>query len=259
MSRPAVIFDLDDTLIVEQSFAMASLREAIAVFPGVDPVADEAAALEAIRSVWRQGADHPLCLALGLASWEGLWSTFDGNHRSMARLHGWAPTYRTHAWDAVATRFGAGDPALAESAAERFESAQMAGHPIIVGMEEALDAVRARYPVGLLTNGSSDLQRLKLDQAGLADAFDTVAVSGEVGVGKPDPAVFALVLEALSAGPEGSVMVGDSWERDVEGALAIGMTAVWIADGRTAPAEDPRVTVVDSVRELAAVLDALVD
>ena len=50
MPRRAVIFDLDDTLIVEQSFAMASLREAIAVFPGVDPVADEADALEAVRS-----------------------------------------------------------------------------------------------------------------------------------------------------------------------------------------------------------------
>ena len=255
MSRRAVIFDLDDTLIVEQSFAMASLRTAIAVFPGVDPVADEAAALEAIRSVWRRGADHPLCLALGLASWEGLWSTFDGNDESMAGLHEWAPTYRTQAWEAVATRFGASDPALAEEAAMRFEAAQMAGHPIIDGMGDVLDSVRARYPVGLLTNGSSDLQRLKLDQAGLTDAFDTVAVSGEAGVGKPDPAVFTLVLEALGAGPEGSVMVGDSWERDVEGALATGMTAVWIADGRPAPAEDPRVTVVDSVRELDALLD----
>jgi putative hydrolase of the HAD superfamily len=221
----------------------------------VDPVADEAEALEAVRSVWRQGADYPLCLALGLASWEGLWSTFDGNHGSMAGLHEWAPTYRTRAWEAVATGFGATDPALAEAAAERFETAQMAGHPIIDGMEDALDAVRSRYPVGLLTNGSSDLQRLKLDQAGLVEAFDSVAVSGEAGIGKPDPAVFLLVLEALGAGPEDSVMVGDSWERDVEGALATGMTAVWIADGRHAPAEDPRVTVVDSVQELDALLD----
>ena len=49
-------------------------------------------------------------------------------------------------------------------------------------------------------------------------------------------------------------MIGDSWERDVVGALATGMTAVWIADGRTPPEEDPRVTVVDSVRELDGLL-----
>ena len=107
----------------------------------------------------------------------------------------------------------------------------------------------------LLTNGPSDLQRLKLEQAGLADAFDTVVVSGEAGVGKPDPAVFALVLDQLGAAPDRTVMVGDSWERDVVGALAAGMTAVWIADGRPAPGTDPRVTVVDSVRDLDGLLD----
>ena len=50
-------------------------------------------------------------------------------------------------------------------------------------------------------------------------------------------------------------MVGDSWERDVEGGLAAGMSAVWIADGRTPPRAHPRVTVVDSVVELADLLD----
>ena len=46
-------------------------------------------------------------------------------------------------------------------------------------------------------------------------------------------------------------MVGDSWERDVVGALGAGMWAVWIADGRTgARADRDRVTVVDSVRDL---------
>ena len=122
VSRRAVIFDLDDTLIVEQAFAMASLREAIAVFPGVDPVADEADALEAVRSVWRSGADYPLCLALGFASWEGLWSTFEGNHGSVAGLHEWSSTYRALAWEAVAVRFGVEDRSLSELAAGRFEA-----------------------------------------------------------------------------------------------------------------------------------------
>ena len=254
MSRRAVVFDLDDTLIVEESYAMASLCEAIAVFPGVDPAASRADVLEAVRSVWRRGADLPVCTELGLASWEGLWSTFEGNHDVLDGLRDWAPTYRAEAWAAVAARFGSPDPELAHRAAERFDAAQRRGHPNIEGMEEALARVRERYPVGLLTNGPSDLQRLKLEQAGLVDAFGTVVISGEVGVGKPDPAVFALVLDGLGAGSDGSVMVGDSWERDVEGALAAGMTAVWIADGRTPPAEYPGVTVVDSVRDLPAAL-----
>ena len=255
MPGPAVIFDLDDTLIVEQPFAMASLREAIAVFPGVDPAASESDALEAVRSVWRSGAAYPRCLELGFASWEGLWSTFAGNHDSVAGLHAWAPAYRREAWQAVARLFGTEDPTLAEVAGDRFVEAQRRGHPPIDGMERAVEQARGRGPVGLLTNGPSDLQRLKLEQAGLADAFDTVVVSGEAGVGKPDPAVFALVLDQLGAAPDRTVMVGDSWERDVVGALAAGMTAVWIADGRPAPGTDPRVTVVDSVRDLDGLLD----
>jgi len=249
-----VIFDLDDTLIVEQSFAMASLREAIAAFPGVDPVASEADALEAVRSVWRAGADYPVCLELGLASWEGLWSTFDGNHPMLDGVHAWAPAYRVDAWRAVGTWFGVDDPDVAREAAERFDTAQRRGHPIVDGMATALAEVAARCPVGLLTNGSSDLQRFKLDQAGLADAFASVVVSGEAGVGKPAPAVFGLVLDGLGAGVEGSVMVGDSWERDIVGAIEVGLRPVWIADGRTPPVDDPRVTVIDSVRELDAVL-----
>ncbi len=66
--------------------------------------------------------------------------------------------------------------------------------------------------------------------------------------------MFDLVLDRLGADPDGSVMVGDSWERDVVGALAIGMTAYWIADGRPAPGADLRVTVVDSVRDLDGLL-----
>ncbi|HXQ75394.1 MAG TPA: HAD hydrolase-like protein [Acidimicrobiales bacterium] len=45
-------------------------------------------------------------------------------------------------------------------------------------------------------------------------------------------------------------MVGDSWERDVLGALGAGLSAVWVAGGRTPPEEFPNVTVVDSVGEL---------
>ena len=255
MSRAAVIFDLDDTLIVEEGFAMASLREALAVFPGVDPVASEDVALESIRSVWRNGTDHRVCLTLGFASWEGLWSDFTGNHAAVDGLHAWAPTYRSEAWDAVAVTLGVEDPALTRMAAERYESAQRAGHPVIDGMASSLAAVSARYPVGLLTNGPSDIQRLKIDQAGLSDAFGVVVISGELGVGKPSPEVFLAALDPLGARPEDSVMVGDSWERDIVGALDAGLRAVWIADGRPEPESDPRVTVVDSVRELDDLLD----
>jgi FMN phosphatase YigB (HAD superfamily) len=54
------------------------------------------------------------------------------------------------------------------------------------------------------------MQRLKLDQSGLAGYFDAVVVSGEAGVGKPYPEAFGPVVDALAVGPEEALMVGDS-------------------------------------------------
>ena len=121
-------------------------------------------------------------------------------------------------------------------------------------MHDAVAEVGARHRVGLITNGPSDIQRLKLEQAGLSSTFGAAVISGELGVGKPEPEVFLGLLERLGAAPEASIMVGDSWERDVLGGLGAGMSAVWIADGRTAPEELPLVTVIDSVVELVDLL-----
>ena len=46
-------------------------------------------------------------------------------------------------------------------------------------------------------------------------------------------------------------MVGDSWERDVTGALAAGMRAVWISHGRTPPFSDARMTVANGPLDVA--------
>jgi FMN phosphatase YigB (HAD superfamily) len=64
-------------------------------------------------------------------------------------------------------------------------------------------------------------------------------------------------LEGLGADAPASVMVGDSWERDVLGGLHAGMSAVWIAAGRPVPEHRDRVVVVDSVLELEAALGRL--
>ncbi len=190
MPTRAVVFDLDDTLIVEVAFAMRSLREALATLPGVDPDASEVAALEAVRSVWVQSPDHDLAVTLGFASWEGLWSTFSGNHPSLAGLEAWAPTYRVEAWRAVGASLGIDDTRALRDAADAFEEAQRRGHPVIPGMHEALARVTSRHPVGLITNGPSDIQRLKLEQSGLSGAFGGEVISGELGRGKPDATVF---------------------------------------------------------------------
>jgi putative hydrolase of the HAD superfamily len=68
--------------------------------------------------------------------------------------------------------------------------------------------------------------RDQLDRRGLLQLFGSWAFSDEVGVYKPDPAIFRHALEPLGVAPEEAAHVGDRLRTDVGGALALGMTAV---------------------------------
>ena len=97
------------------------------------------------------------------------------------------------------------------------------------GVPELLEALRGRVKIGVVTNGPSARQRGKLESFGIRpDGLDALAISGEVGAAKPDPAIFRHALARLGVAPERVTMVGDSWENDVLGALGSGMAAVWL-------------------------------
>ena len=75
-----------------------------------------------------------------------------------------------------------------------------------------------------------------LERTGLRPLVDAVVISAELGVAKPDPAIFRAALGRLGAAAEGAVHVGDSLEHDVAGARAAGLEAVLVArNGAAAP------------------------
>jgi FMN phosphatase YigB (HAD superfamily) len=57
---------------------------------------------------------------------------------------------------------------------------------------------------------------------------DALITSEDVGVLKPDPAIYQVALQRLQASPAQTVMVGDNWSADVLGALAVGIRPVWL-------------------------------
>jgi HAD superfamily hydrolase (TIGR01509 family) len=151
-------------------------------------------------------------------------------------------------------QLGLDDPGLIPVAQEIFVAAQHDAHAPICGAVAAVRAVAEHRRLGLLTNGPSDVQRVKLEGTGLTQHFETLAISGEMGVGKPTASAFERVLTSLGLEPHEAVMVGDSWGRDVEGAISCGLPAVWIASGRPVPAQLDGVTVVETIDGLAEVL-----
>jgi putative hydrolase of the HAD superfamily len=91
-----------------------------------------------------------------------------------------------------------------------------------------LEALRKRFRLGLITNGPSAIQRPKIDHFELVNYFDVLLVSGEVGIDKPDPAIFALALSQIGVDAREALFVGDSPEHDMRGAKAAGMDFVWM-------------------------------
>ncbi len=88
---------------------------------------------------------------------------------------------------------------------------------------------RDKKTIGLVSNFDHPPHvRRVLSHNGLETIFDTTIISSEVGVKKPDPAIFALALQHTGISPPDAVYVGDT-EADVAGAIAAGIHPIFIA------------------------------
>jgi putative hydrolase of the HAD superfamily len=71
-------------------------------------------------------------------------------------------------------------------------------------------ALRGRYTLGILSNSSDGARREESRRHGIPDAADVVVYSHEVGLAKPDPAVYALTTERLGVAPHETVFLDDA-------------------------------------------------
>lgn len=97
------------------------------------------------------------------------------------------------------------------------------------GVPELLVELRRRgYRLGIITNGSAPTQHMKIDHTGLRPLFDTVVVSGEEDVRKPNPEVFRRAAARLGVRIDRCLFVGDYPHTDIAGAKAAGMRPVMV-------------------------------
>lgn len=94
------------------------------------------------------------------------------------------------------------------------------------GAKEILHALKPHYALHIITNGFKDVQQFKIQNSGLFPFFDTITDSSSVGKKKPDPDIFTHALKLGQVAPHEAVMIGDSLEADIEGAIKVGMHAV---------------------------------
>ena len=90
-----------------------------------------------------------------------------------------------------------------------------------------VESLSRRYPLVLVTNFYGNMPTV-LKEFALEKYFITIVESSIVGIRKPDPALFALGIEALSLPPTDVVVIGDSYRKDIFPAHTLGCHTVWI-------------------------------
>ena len=105
---------------------------------------------------------------------------------------------------------------------------------LVEGAENILKKLKtAGYKLFIITNGFVEVQHKKMESSGLKPYFDKVFISEELKVPKPGREIFEYAIKSTNAKKTGSIMIGDDWEVDVEGALNIGIDAVYYVPHNT--------------------------
>ena len=117
---------------------------------------------------------------------------------------------------------------LAMAMSEDFLALTTANFSLLPGAEELVRYLAEKYPLTVVTNGFVEVQYEKFEKSGLRDCFTHIVLSEEVGCQKPNPHIFheALRLNGLAA--EDVLMIGDSWNSDIQGAINAGIDQMWV-------------------------------
>lgn len=94
------------------------------------------------------------------------------------------------------------------------------------GAIELLEALKNRFRLHIITNGFDKVQQFKIENSGIESFFEFVFTAEKVGFKKPHPEIFIQSLKTVNTTAEASIMIGDSFEADILGALNQGMQAI---------------------------------
>lgn len=259
MPLKAILFDLDETLTMhERPFEEAYLETCLlpAIRHGLEASRIVVAHLEASRRICDGLKSRPFLRRIGISGRDIMWGDPAGDSPDLLLLADEIPAFRRAVWTQALAACKINDAALAGDMAATFPELMRRRITAYPDAAPLLESLSGRYKTGLVTNGLPAAQYDKLKLTGLAGMFDAVSISGEVGAGKPDRAIFEDTLRELGVSPAEAIFIGDRPERDIEGARRMGIRSVWLnrygeALGPGSPRADAEIT---SLSELPALL-----
>lgn len=101
-----------------------------------------------------------------------------------------------------------------------------------------LETLSKNYPLGLISNGRTKGQNLKIDKAGIRHFFKVIKISETENIKKPNPLIFERCLSDLGVKSEHAAYIGDHPEKDVIASQSIGMKGIWLRNSHYSAPEN---------------------
>jgi putative hydrolase of the HAD superfamily len=218
-----VLFDLDDTLLDHT----AAVRGAVTAL------------------------HHELGLAVPLAELQARWQAAHARHypRYLAGQSSYTAVQRARVFDVLGAH-------LSDAAADAVFAAYLAHYEsrwaLFADVAACLERLHG-HRLGVISNGPSAEQRAKLRHLGIAHRFDTVVISEECRIAKPEPEIFRHACRQAAVTPEQATYVGDRYDLDALAARRAGLQGVWLDRAGEAPI-DHAAPIIRSLVELPGLL-----
>jgi epoxide hydrolase-like predicted phosphatase len=123
-------------------------------------------------------------------------------------------------WEAVRQAYD-----LSQEEVNRFEELFWGGDVLDIKLIDHIRSLKGKYHTGLLSNAWDDLRTVITDRWRIEDAFDTMTISAEEGVMKPDARIYQIALERAGIAPAEVVFI-DDFPHNIAGAHVVGMHGI---------------------------------
>lgn len=123
--------------------------------------------------------------------------------------------------------FGIDDKELSEKFEHQFLDEILSHNELVDGATELLEYLAPKYKLHILSNGFEEVTYKKCELSGIKKYFETITSADEINIRKPNPEIYDYALKKTGTEKENSIMIGDDWIADVEGALSFGLDAIF--------------------------------
>jgi len=134
--------------------------------------------------------------------------------------------------------FGVNEPQTAQAFSTKYLEILPTRTGVFPGTQDALQYLSANYSLHIITNGFSEVQFTKLQNADLRKFFTHIIISEDAGAKKPDKAIFEYALRIIGAKAHECLMIGDDIEVDLLGAKAAGIDQLYFNPHRAKHQEE---------------------